>query len=74
MARLRVQEAVVDRFWANYSFDPDLRQSLLNTLEDQSRWAMQCGLAKPGRLPRYLDHIHFAALEAVKPNRISVVR
>lgn len=59
-------------------FDPDsymvsLDQAMLLTLEDQTRWAMKRGLAKPGPLPNYLYSIAYQHLEAVLPGAVTMV-
>lgn len=51
-----------------------LDQSLLGSLEDESRWAMRSGIVPPGRLPNFLDHLAPDALAAVQPSRVGIIR
>ena len=51
-----------------------LSQSLLNSLEDEARWMIGCGLASSPVMPNYLDFIYTAALEAERPEALTIIR
>jgi NitT/TauT family transport system substrate-binding protein len=77
-ARLAIGKVVqVDDTLMARLFDPEdytikIDPALLLALDDQTRWAMKRGLAKPGPVPNYLDAIKFAPLEAVSPPAVTV--
>jgi NitT/TauT family transport system substrate-binding protein len=70
---LRTDPAELQASWTDLRFHVDLRQSQLITWEDQTRWAMARGLAKPGPVPNFLDSLHLDALEAARPDRVTIV-
>ncbi|MFZ3285673.1 MAG: NrtA/SsuA/CpmA family ABC transporter substrate-binding protein, partial [Telluria sp.] len=55
-------------------YDVTLDQGLLLALDDQTRWAIKSGLAKPGQVPNYLHHLAYRDLEAVSPSAVRIVR
>lgn len=70
---VRTEPGELRAAWSDLRFHVDLRQSQLITWEDQTRWAMARGLAKPGPVPNFLDSLHLDALEAARPERITIV-
>ena len=66
--------ASFDRLWPNYDLHLNLSQALLNTLEDQARWAIANDLADTKDMPNFLDVINPDAMLAVKPAAVSIVR
>lgn len=70
---LKLEAADLSPGWQALEFRVDLRQSQLITLEDQARWAMARGYAKPQAVPNFLEHIYLGALLAVSPERVTVV-
>lgn len=73
-ARLKLSVKPLEAGWQDISFKVDLRQSQLVTLEDEARWAMARGYAEKGPVPNFLPHLYLAALLAVQPERVTVVR
>lgn len=67
-------ESEVDRIWSNLSFKVSLDQSLLGALEDEARWAIKNKLVDATEIPDYLDFIYMEALEAVKPEAVTIIR
>ena len=67
----------VDRLapsWTQFLFKIDLTQSMLVTLEEESRWAVARGYAKSPAAPlNFLPNLHLDAMLAVRPDRVSVV-
>jgi NitT/TauT family transport system substrate-binding protein len=59
--------------WPTYRFSVTLDQSLLLTLEDETRWAIKNQLTNRTNIPNYLDHVYLDALEAVMPTAVTVI-
>jgi NitT/TauT family transport system substrate-binding protein len=59
--------------WPSYRFNVTLDQSLLLTLEDETRWAIKNQLTDQTNIPNYLDHFYLDALEAVIPAAVTVI-
>jgi NitT/TauT family transport system substrate-binding protein len=70
--RLRMDRAELEATWDNFHFTSFLDQSILTSLEDEARWAMEMGLAPAGKAPNYLDFIHADALKAVRPGAVTL--
>lgn len=51
-----------------------LQQSLVLNLEDQVRWAMESGLATSASAPDMLEYIDTSPLDAVAPERVTLIR
>jgi NitT/TauT family transport system substrate-binding protein len=51
-----------------------LDQSLLLSLDDQTRWAMKRGLIPAGKVPNYLDAIDARPLSLVQPDAVELIR
>lgn len=60
--------------WAKAELKVSLDQSLLFTLEDEARWAIKNRLTDKTKIPNYLNFIDPAALEAIKPEAVTIVR
>jgi len=60
--------------WAETELKVSLDQSLLFTIEDQARWAIKNKLTDKRQTPNYLDFIYPAALEAIKPEAVTIIR
>jgi NitT/TauT family transport system substrate-binding protein len=59
--------------WPTYRFNVALHQSLLLTLEDETRWAIKNKLTAKADIPNYLNHLYLDGLRAVKPESVTVV-
>jgi NitT/TauT family transport system substrate-binding protein len=59
--------------WPTYRFNIALHQSLLLTLEDQTRWAIKNKLTARPDIPNYLNHLYLDGLRAVKPESVTVI-
>jgi NitT/TauT family transport system substrate-binding protein len=59
--------------WPSYQFSVTLDQSLLLTLEDETRWAIKNELTDQSTIPNYLHHVYLEALEAVRPAAVTVI-
>jgi ABC-type nitrate/sulfonate/bicarbonate transport system substrate-binding protein len=71
---LQMDRGILDEIWNSYSFRVTLGQSLILSLEDQTRWAQRNGLPPVATMPNYLDFIHFDGLLAVKPSAVKIIR
>lgn len=65
---------VLTEVWGSLTFAVTLDQSLLVSLEDQTRWAQQGGLLPSGARLRYLDFIYSDGLQAVRPDAVRIIR
>lgn len=59
--------------WSLYIFGPLLEQSLLLTLEDESRWAILVRHAEQIEEPNFLDHVHLESLAKAQPNAVTAI-
>jgi NitT/TauT family transport system substrate-binding protein len=71
---LNTDKSVLDELSSTYYFNISLEQSLLLTLEHQSRWAIKNGLTRQTATPDYLDFIYTQALENVKPESVRIIK
>ncbi len=69
-----IAETTFKRFFNPAEYELGLDQGLLLTLDDQTRWAIQHGLVKAGKLPNYLDYIQADGLRAVSPELVRIIR
>ncbi len=60
--------------WQNHRFVIKLPQPLLNVLEGQAKWHMQNKLTGVTKMPNYLEYIYFDALNALKPQAVTIIR
>jgi ABC-type nitrate/sulfonate/bicarbonate transport systems, periplasmic components len=59
--------------WPTFEFNVTLDQSLLITLEDETRWAIKNKLTDRTDMPNYLHHIYLDALDVVMPTAVTVI-
>ena len=72
--RLGMEVDALAPSWTQFLFKVDLTQSMLVTLEEESRWAVERGyVAAPLTTPNFLPNLHLDAMLAVRPDRVSVV-
>ncbi|MGC2062430.1 MAG: NrtA/SsuA/CpmA family ABC transporter substrate-binding protein [Thermodesulfovibrionales bacterium] len=70
----RLDMAVVRGLWTDTTHRVSLDQSLVFSLEDVSRWAINSGLTDSKKVPNYLDFIYFDGLRSVKPEAVRILR
>jgi NitT/TauT family transport system substrate-binding protein len=63
----------LQELWPTYQFNVELNQSLLLSLEDQTRWAMKNQLTARIDMPNYLNSLYLDGLKAVKPESVTVI-
>jgi NitT/TauT family transport system substrate-binding protein len=59
--------------WPTFQFKVTLDQSLLLTLEDETRWAIKNKLTGRTDIPNYLNHIYLDALHTVTPEAVTII-
>lgn len=66
--------SIINEIWADSNFAVRLDQTLLLSLEDESRWAIDDGLTEARKIPNYLDYIYLDGLKSVKPHAVSILK
>ncbi|WP_367155386.1 ABC transporter substrate-binding protein [Methylomonas sp. HYX-M1] len=66
--------SLIKNVWADFNYAVTLDQTLLITLEDETRWAMKNRLTDRTVMPDYQQHIHFDSLSAIKPSAVTIYR
>jgi len=65
---------LVREVWNSFRYRVLLDQTLLITLEDETRWAMNNNLADRKAMPDYRDYIHLDSLRSVRPEAVRFTR
>ncbi len=71
---LKTDLAAVRDGLADVGFKLSMSETLLGTMDEQARWAVRRGLAKPAELPNFRNYIDQGPLRAVKPQAISIIQ
>ena len=71
--RTNTDERYIQYVWQQNSFMVSLDQTLLLSMEDEARWAIDNILIDKPAVPNYLDFISFDALTKVKPDAVTIV-
>ena len=77
---METSRAELDDYWKLYSFDIQLPQSLIATLERESIWLGLHGNVPVGEqtttpvLPDFLDYLSFSPLQTINPSAIRITR
>lgn len=69
-----IDKALIKEVWDSFNYKLLLDQTLLITLEDETRWAQKNKLTDNMSMPNYLDYMHTDSLRAVKPEAIKLQR
>jgi NitT/TauT family transport system substrate-binding protein len=69
-----IKESEIADLWPNLRFEISLEQSLLITLENEARWAIRNKMTDRKKVPNYLNFIYLDALQAVKPQGVTIIR
>ena len=72
--KLKVDRGAIGAVWDDFVFEMSLDQSLLMTLEEEARWAVKNRLTDKTEAPNFLDLIYSDAMEAVKPEAVTIIR
>lgn len=70
----KVDKSLIREVWNAFNYQVVLDQTLLITLEDETRWAMKNKLTDQTVMPDYLSYIHLDSLRAIKPEAIKIHR
>jgi len=73
-AATNIDQSLIHEVWNAFNYHVVLDQTLLLTLEDETRWAMKNKLTDQTEMPDYLSFIHLDSLKAVKPEAIKMNR
>lgn len=65
--------AATRRMLTGASLELSLDQSLILTLEDEARWAIENGRTSAEEIPNFLFHIYPASLRSVRPERVRIL-
>lgn len=71
-AATRTDLATVREVWNAFNYRLGLDQTLLITLEDETRWAMKAKLTDQTVMPDYRKYIHVESLRAIKPEAVKL--
>jgi NitT/TauT family transport system substrate-binding protein len=63
----------LEELWTSFRFNVTLTQSLLLTLEDETRWAIKNQLTASPGIPNYLNSLYLDGLAGVKPEAVTVI-
>lgn len=69
--RLGLKQAFIEKIWRDYLYDLVLNRSLLLTLENEARWAINRQLTDNKKVPDYRQLINPEPLKSVSPYAIS---
>ena len=61
------------RIWANHQFSLSLDQSLISTMEAETRWMITNNLTNQTVVPDFLNNIYFEGLDSVKPESVNII-
>lgn len=73
-AATKIDKNLIRDVWNVFNYHVGLDQTLLITLEDETRWAMKNKLTEQSVMPDYLNYIHVDSLRAVQPGAIRMNR
>jgi NitT/TauT family transport system substrate-binding protein len=70
----KITKDYLDYAEAKQQYIIELPQGIINTIEEQARWAIENNLTHVTSIPNYLDYIYTDALEKIKPKAITIIR
>lgn len=73
-AATKTSKDLVREVWSAFNYRVILNQSLVITLEDETRWAIKHKLTDQAEMPDYRNFIHLDSLRAVKPEAVKFGR
>jgi NitT/TauT family transport system substrate-binding protein len=71
---LHMDPNYIREVWPKYRLIVSLDQSLITAMEDEARWSIQNNLTSKREIPNYRSNIYRDALDAVKPQAVTVIR
>lgn len=73
-AATKTDKELIRQVWSQFKFHVGLDQTILITLEDETRWAMKSKLTDQSVMPNYLDYMHTESLSAIRPEAVKITR
>lgn len=73
-ASTKIDHSLIHEVWNAFNYHVVQDQTLLLTLEDETRWAMKNKLTDKTEMPDYLSYIQLDNLRAIKPEAIRMNR
>jgi NitT/TauT family transport system substrate-binding protein len=73
-AATKTDPGIIREVWQAFNYRVQLDQTLIITLEDETRWAMNNRLTTQTVMPDYRKYIHFDSLLALKPEAVTFKR
>lgn len=70
----QIKQDVLGELWSGNAFSVTLDQSLVLSMEDESRWVIKNRLTNATDIPNYLDFIYLKGLASVKPKAVRIIR
>ncbi len=74
LQRLNQDSDFIEWIWNDYNFNLTLDQTLLLTLEHESRWAMENGIVSAEIIPNFLDYISPEALGEINSRAVTIIQ
>ncbi len=72
--RLGKNKQAIGLLWDQYVYDLFLDQALILTLAAEARWAIKNNLTNKPKVPNFMEFMCLDALDAVKPNAVTIIR
>lgn len=70
----KIEQGLIHEVWSAFNYHVVLDQTLLITLEDETRWAIKNRLTGQTAMPDYQSFIHLDSLRTIKPEAIKMNR
>ncbi|MEZ4752609.1 MAG: ABC transporter substrate-binding protein [Bdellovibrionota bacterium] len=71
---LRVEQRLLEPYWADMEFDTTLDQSLILAMESQAKWYTKRERYRGQTVPNFLDYLSLDPLTQVSPEKVGVIR
>ncbi len=72
--RLNITTSTILAKWSNHQFSLSLDQSLISSMQDESRWLIQSNLTNATLVPNFLNYINTDGLRSVKPESVNIIQ
>ena len=71
---LSLDKEFIDWIWDDFAFRVSLEQTLLITIENEARWAVENGIVSSDQAPNYLEYINSKPLSSVDRGLVRLVQ
>jgi len=72
--RLHYDDSYIAAIWPQHRFALSLDQTLIIAMKDEAQWLINNRLTPEAILPDFADYIYTEALQAIKPEAVSILR